>query len=57
MGAATTYTGALVEFSIEDLLSVAEKDVKKKGEFFVKVIGTKSEKEFKIKDKHFKYIK
>ena len=56
-GAVVTYKGAYVEFTIEDVLRVSRKDFRGKGEFFIKVIGTKSEKEFKIKGKHFQHLK
>ncbi len=56
-GTVVIYKGAYVEFTIEDVLRVSRKDFRKKGEFFIKVIGTKSEKEFKIKKKHLQHLK
>lgn len=56
LGAEFTYQGAYVEFPIEDLIKISENDTDK-GEFYVKVIGGKSEKEFKIKEKHFDRLK
>lgn len=55
-GTVLNYKGASVKFAIEDVIKVSENDFKKKGEFYVKVIGPRSEKEFKIKDKHLKHL-
>ena len=54
-GAVFTFKGAYVEFPIEEVIKVSKRDYK--GEFFIKVIGTRKEKEFKIKEKHVKNIK
>ena len=51
MGAEFVYQGAYVEFPIEELIKVSNNDPRK-GEFYIKIIGSKSEKEFKIKEKH-----
>jgi hypothetical protein len=51
------YKGLSVEFAIEEVLKISENDIKQKGEFYVKVIGSKKEKEFKIKAKHLKNLK
>jgi hypothetical protein len=56
-GVVVTYKGAYVEFTIEDILRVSRKDFRKKGEFIIKVIGVKSEKEFKIKGKYLQHLK
>jgi len=55
-GTVLNYKGASVKFAIEDVIKVSENDFKKKGEFYIKVIGPRSEKEFKIKDKHLKHL-
>lgn len=54
-GTIFTYWGAYVEFPIEKLIIVSNKD--EGGDFFIKVIGTRSYKEFRIKQHHLKNIK
>jgi hypothetical protein len=53
MGGRASFSGLRTSFDMNDLREVRGKD----GEFFVVVIGDKgSEREFKIKDKHFKRL-
>lgn len=51
MGATLTYAGARATFSMRDVERMRAADPK--GEFLVTVVGTNSEKDFRVKQKHF----
>lgn len=55
-GAVLTFTGARVQFALDDVHKLRARD--KKGEFFITVVAAKGygDKDFRVKEKHFRYL-